>query len=221
MSSFALLTSLLVAAASGDCQSHPERGEGWVVLQSPGPALEIWRFGQKLGQTPLKLTLPAGCAQIEARLPSGGAQILRLEIEPQVEKTLAVKIDGPAPAAPTPVLTPRQQAQALFDRAVAGSPEAKEELLLLVERGLGALGTGSKPGCVRRPDGETGFLTLQTTPPSQIYLDGKSIGTTPLARVKLPAGCVEVEAVADDGTKKTLRLEVEPNRVRIYSAKLP
>jgi hypothetical protein len=221
MLSTALFSALLLAAASGDCQSHPERGEGWVVLQSPGPALEIWRFGQKLGQTPLKLTLPAGCAQIEARLPSGASQILRLEIEPQVEKTLAVKIDGPATATPVVVLSLRQQAQALYDRAVAGSPEAKEELLQVLERGLAASGTGSKAGCVRRPDGETGFLTLQTTPPSQVYLDGKLLGATPLSRVKLPAGCVEVEAVADDGTKKTMRLEVEANRVRIYSAKLP
>lgn len=221
MTSLALLTSVLMAASSGDCQSHPERGEGWVVLQSPGPALEIWRFGQKLGQTPLKLTLPAGCAQIEARLPSGASQILRLEIEPQVEKTLAVKIDGPAPAAPVVPLTRRQQAEALYARALAGSAEAKEELLQILERGLGATGTGSKPGCVRRPDGETGFVTLDTVPPAQIFLDGRLIGTTPLPRYKLPAGCVELEAVADNGTKKPIRLEVEPNRVRIYSVKLP
>lgn len=215
-----LFTALLSASGAGDCVSAPERGEGWIVLESPGTTLEIWRFGSKVGTTPLKLALPAGCAQIEARRTDGKSQLLRLEIEPRVEKTLAVKLEGPAAPAPAPPApAPKDQAKALLDRAFAGDRAAQQDVLRRLEQSFaGPTPAPTAPAtCVRRGTGEFGFMTINTQPASRIFLDGQAIGETPLSRAKVPAGCLEVEAVTEDGRRQKVQVDIQPNRVGVFS----
>ena len=76
-----------------------------------------------------------------------------------------------------------------------------------------------KSGCCTDNALPPGFVTISTKPESVLYWNGRKIGETPLARYKLPSGCVRIEA---KGTEKsrTVQLEVEPNRVRIYQFSL-
>ncbi len=90
-------------------------------------------------------------------------------------------------------------------------------------RGGGGGGGGAigGDGCSTDPNLPPGFVTISTTPHSDIYWNGRKLGQTPLARYKLPSGCVTITAKALAGdAEKTVRLTVEPNRVRIFKFKL-
>ncbi|MBK6685443.1 MAG: protein kinase [Deltaproteobacteria bacterium] len=76
-----------------------------------------------------------------------------------------------------------------------------------------------KSGCCTDNALPPGFVTISTKPESVLYWNGRKIGETPLARYKLPSGCVRIEAKGSDKTR-TVQLEVEPNRVRIYQFSL-
>lgn len=70
-----------------------------------------------------------------------------------------------------------------------------------------------QPACQIDPKAPRGFVTINTVPPTLIYIQGKRIGRTPLARIELPSGCVEVEARSEDDQKrKTVRIKVEPRK---------
>jgi hypothetical protein len=72
------------------------------------------------------------------------------------------------------------------------------------------------------PPGLTGWVTINTKPYSEVYLDGKKLGETPLAKVKLPSGCWEIRAVAPDSKKeKKVRIEVQPNKNLRYQFDVP
>ncbi|MFO0727611.1 MAG: protein kinase [Myxococcota bacterium] len=61
-----------------------------------------------------------------------------------------------------------------------------------------------------------GYLTLATRPPAEVFFEGRSLGETPLARVKLPAGCLEIVAKAE-GRQKVVKLLVHSNVTTRYS----
>jgi hypothetical protein len=69
--------------------------------------------------------------------------------------------------------------------------------------------------------GLVGYVTLNTFPWSEVFLDDKKVGETPLAHIKMPAGCWKLRAVAPGGAAKELSLEVEPNRTRRYRFTIP
>src|SRR5688572_14334091 len=84
--------------------------------------------------------------------------------------------------------------------------------------GGAAIGSGD---CTTDPNLPPGFVTISTTPHSDIFWNGRKLGQTPLARYKLPSGCVTITAKAlGGGGEKTVRLTVEPNRVRIFKFEL-
>ena len=71
-------------------------------------------------------------------------------------------------------------------------------------------------GCVPLPgDVSPGFVTIDTTPSSEIFWDGKRLGETPVSRQKLPAGCIELVAKTSDKEMK-VKVMVEPNKVQRY-----
>ena len=59
-----------------------------------------------------------------------------------------------------------------------------------------------------------GYVNLFTRPWTTVYVDGKSVGNTPLARLKLPAGKVEIRFVNEpkriDVTKT---VDVKPDEI--------
>jgi hypothetical protein len=68
------------------------------------------------------------------------------------------------------------------------------------------------------PEGLQGFVTINTKPYSEIWFEGKKLGETPLAKVKLPSGCWDIRAVSPDTKQeKKVRIEVQPNKNLRYS----
>jgi hypothetical protein len=82
----------------------------------------------------------------------------------------------------------------------------------------------SKPladGCVANPVYELGYLTINTQPWSEVYVNGEKIGTTPVARYKVVAGCATVRAInPETGKELVTNVTVRPNRVSILKLDL-
>lgn len=77
--------------------------------------------------------------------------------------------------------------------------------------------TSITPPCELLAGGKKGLVTINTTTPAELFLGEVSLGETPLNRVQLPAGCVEVRAVSlDSRANKTVRLEVDPSQMTVY-----
>jgi hypothetical protein len=75
--------------------------------------------------------------------------------------------------------------------------------------------------CTANAGGRRGWLTIKTEPYSELFVGEKTLGTTPISRVELPAGCVEIKAVSrEKNLEKVLRVEVEPDQVTVYSVQL-
>jgi hypothetical protein len=71
----------------------------------------------------------------------------------------------------------------------------------------------SRAGCLPNPEREWGYLTVNTTPWSEIYLNGQPRGTTPVAKVSVLAGCVTLKALSPvTGQAVVKNVVVRPNR---------
>jgi serine/threonine-protein kinase len=53
-----------------------------------------------------------------------------------------------------------------------------------------------------------GFLSVKTVPWSKVFLGGRSLGTTPLARVRVPAGNHRLDLVYGDGKRRQRRIKI-------------
>jgi serine/threonine-protein kinase len=62
----------------------------------------------------------------------------------------------------------------------------------------------------KREPARPGRLFVDARPWATIYLDGAKIGVTPIVGRSVPAGEHTIKAVAEDGTTKTMRVNVEP-----------
>lgn len=80
-----------------------------------------------------------------------------------------------------------------------------------------AAGSG---GCSTDPSLPPGYITIATEPYSTVFWGERKLGETPISSKRLPAGCVELKAVTADGKSRTVKLEVEPNVVRVYRFKI-
>ncbi len=75
---------------------------------------------------------------------------------------------------------------------------------------------GGEPVKEARPRA-TGYLTVWTTPYSKVYLDGRLLGSTPMAKREVPVGNHRLKLVNPDVGTKTVRVRVkngETTRVR-------
>jgi len=69
-------------------------------------------------------------------------------------------------------------------------------------------------------DGEA-FLTMNSIPPSTVFLDGKSLGSTPKVKVTVKPGSHTVKFVdAEDGLNKTVTVSVGAGETKAAVAKL-
>jgi len=69
-----------------------------------------------------------------------------------------------------------------------------------------------------KPDG---FLRLDTSPWSTVYLGKRKLGLTPLVGVKLPAGKHRLTAVNDErGLKQTIPVTITPGKTTMLQIKL-
>jgi hypothetical protein len=97
----------------------------------------------------------------------------------------------PPPPSPAPAVTTATAAAAAVKKAQPkrqGRPAREEEPELILEAGT---------------------LTLRTEPDCEVFLDNRSLGTTPLTKVSLPGGWQTLKLVGPDGAK-TLKVEIKP-----------
>ena len=60
-----------------------------------------------------------------------------------------------------------------------------------------------------RPRGATGFLSLRSRGAwAEVFLNGKKLGTTPLARVEVPAGVITLQLKSPNGVNETMTVDV-------------
>ncbi|MFO0722874.1 MAG: serine/threonine-protein kinase [Myxococcota bacterium] len=184
-----------------DYELKPIAGKIYVdVAGQEGPEVAVLVDGREEGRGPkVELRHPAGEVTVEARLDRYNctADPRRGTVPPG--GSLRVTVRCTKGAAPQPY-TPRQPNN-------PGDPRPTP--------------TPSKPaapgGCVPSEGLPPGFVTIETSPPSEIYYGNERLGETPLNKVKLPAGCVELVAKAKDPPKeKHIKLLVEPNKIHAY-----
>ena len=67
----------------------------------------------------------------------------------------------------------------------------------------------------------TGRLSLATTPWTQVYFHGRSLGETPLSNASLPVGHQKLTLVNPDrGIKTTIDVEIKANQQTVKRLKL-
>jgi hypothetical protein len=58
-----------------------------------------------------------------------------------------------------------------------------------------------------------GFLSVSTRPWSEVHIDGKKVGYSPVVRLKLPAGKHALTLLSADGLRRDIPLEIQPGKV--------
>jgi hypothetical protein len=61
-------------------------------------------------------------------------------------------------------------------------------------------------------DGPPGWVSIDSDPYATIYVDGKKVGVTPLARIALPPGPHRVKAVSSQGGEQVFNVSIESNK---------
>ncbi len=177
---------------------------GRLMIVAEGPSREAVRLfvdDQEVGRGPsFTQELPAHASvRVRAELPDMvcAAEPPEVRIQPNRDAMVAVRCKRHLQKRRTTAKSSRRPRPV---RAVADPPP--------------------KPrGCASNPDLPPGFVTIDTRPYSEIFWGERRLGETPLARVRLPAGCVELEARSGELTK-TFKVAVEPNGISTYRFKL-
>jgi serine/threonine-protein kinase len=61
---------------------------------------------------------------------------------------------------------------------------------------------------------EQGFLTLDTVPWTTVYLGKRKLGETPLIKVPVPSGALELSLInSEEGVKESYLAKVKPGEV--------
>lgn len=151
--------------------------------EPPGAAMAI--DGQDFGLSPLTIEgLEAGEHRVVARLPDGRQLEETVRLRPGDARTRVVLHLPPLPE-PAPPATGAAKG--------GGEPEVRR---------------GAAVGQRSRSNRGQGKLTLDTTPWTNVSLNGKPLGVTPLVELPLPAG-VHVLRLVNEERKISTRVEVE------------
>ena len=70
-------------------------------------------------------------------------------------------------------------------------------------------------------EGKAGYLTIDSSPYAEIFVDGRKIGITPLVRIPLSAGRHVVRAVAASGDVKKLTIRVKSGEIQSRRVRFP
>ncbi|MEW5854850.1 MAG: serine/threonine-protein kinase [Myxococcota bacterium] len=123
-----------------------------------------------------------------------------------------VAAPAPAPApAPVPVVQP-----AIPDAGVveAKAPEVEPARTKAPGKGPKRGGRGGETRPEPAPVGGDGFLTLASDPWAVVTVDGNPMGSTPLFKVRLPAGRHTVKLVNEaQGLTRTFTVDIKPGEV--------
>ena len=128
----------------------------------------------------------------------------------ELSKRVTRAAQGPGPLPPRPSAQIWRWMPAAASAGVAGAVVA---LVLALGARPGGGGGGGSPGGGDGPAGAaetapSGRLSVESTPPARIFVDGNELGTTPIVERPLRPGRHELRAVLSDGRTKTLAIDV-------------
>ena len=106
------------------------------------------------------------------------------------------KEPAPAKPAPEPVLAPAPIAPPLAPK----TPPKKT--------------VAAKPPAKPPAEPSPGFLSVNTHPWSEVHVDGKKVGYSPILRMKLAAGKHSLTLLSSDGLRRDISLDIQPGKVR-------
>ena len=192
----------------------PQPGPGEVRIKVAGSIaseVEVLVQGKKVGSGPTTLTHPQGEFRVEGRLAG-----YRCKSEPEVIKVkqhaIAVAEIHCDEVKRTVLAASSPRSPSGSGRTTRSSPPPKPE-----GDAEPPVTRSGPPGC-QRLDGHFGNVTIDSKPYSVVYLDDKMLGETPLAKVRLPAGCMFIRAVHPESKKeKIMKIKVEPNKTSRYN----
>ena len=194
------------------------------VQGAQGHTIEIFVDGTKVGEEPqLKLERPGNSTatvEVKAHGLTCESKPEKATIVPNALTRIAItcKESSTSPTSEEPRTTQRRRTTSTRQ----GTPRRTTTPRNTTNKVNKATTTTSgNAGCATRDDVPPGFVTIDSTPYSEIFWQGRKIGSTPLANFKMPSGCVTIEAVnAEQGKRRVVNLKVEPNRVSTYRLKL-
>jgi eukaryotic-like serine/threonine-protein kinase len=183
---------------------------GKIVAEVAGTnanAVRVYFSGEDVGVGPtITQTRPANGQTIIVTSKLAGHQCTadppRVRIVPDGTVKVTIRCEPGRAAPERPIRRAPEKGQG---GQVAGAPEPKREAK-----------SPAAGGCQADPNAPPAFITIDTRPVSDIYIGGRKIGQTPLAKQKVPSGCVEFKAVTADGKSAIKQAPVEPNKVSIF-----
>lgn len=193
-----------------DAHLEPHKGEIRVRIAGDiANDVEVYVQGKKLGTGSITTTHPLGSYEVQGRLSgfrckSDPERALIKQTSPAVVEIRCDKIEristGPRPTGPRPT-GPRGP-----DRTPPPPPKPA--------------GVSGPPGC-QTIDGHYGHVTIASEPYSVIYYQEKMLGETPIAKARVPAGCLHLKAVDPQSKKeKIVKVNVEPNKITRFKITL-
>lgn len=193
-----------------DAHLEPLKGEIRVrVAGSMSGDVDVYVQEKKVLTGPGNTRYPLGEYAVRASLANHHCRVdptqvsVRQETPAIVEVTCSENVKRPQPISHN---TPRPP------KPTGGTPEPSG--------GGGGVAVGTKlsgPAGCQTIDGHFGHLTINSKPYSVIYYQDKMLGETPIAKARVPAGCVHLRAVDPQSKReKIVKLNVEPNKVLRY-----
>jgi serine/threonine protein kinase len=191
----------------------PLPGDVTVRVEADAPdRVAVFAGAVRLGTGPrIRRSFPGGAsirlrAQAEGLRCEGGDE--PIEVPPGGATDVVFRCQAP-PASPKPT-PPARSASTL--RAPSSTPRRRTSPTKpAVDR--------PSSGCAPNPDLPMGYLTIDTRPHSTVFFGGRKLGETPLSKVKVPSGCLELTVRYGDQSK-TLKVRIQPNLVSAFREEL-
>ncbi len=171
-------------------------GRGRLVVQTQPPGIRVLLDRKPVGETPLKIDVPAG-RRILTFLTSGGEVLRSVRVTAGKTETLDIPVFSGWVAVFAPIVL-----QVSADGRSLGTTEQNRlmlppgrHLLTLTNKELGYSSTQEveiDSGEVKTINVEPrGTVSLNAVPWAEVWLDGKKLGDTPLASTPVPLGLRE------------------------------
>jgi hypothetical protein len=217
---------------------------GTVYVETDPPGAELLLQDQRIGRTPVRLSLSGGRHVLELR---HGERTRELIVAVEAGETVRHRVElasetisTPAAAAPGSLQVTTQPPGAIVsvDGTSAGrSPVTLSEMAAGTHAVSVRFESGSveqrvivEPGAMasllvampRSQGSRSGWLTVTTPVPLQIFEQGRLIGTSDVERLQLPAGQHTLELINSDlGFRQQRTITVDPSATTPLRVELP
>jgi tRNA A-37 threonylcarbamoyl transferase component Bud32 len=189
---------------------------GWLIAEVQGEGkdeVQILFNNEEVGQGPMVKKEVEGNTDVVVKGKLAGkvctANPPRVRVEPNVTLTTTLKcttaVAVRAPPPPPPTTTN------------PGGGTTNTVTRVRPPKGDPVVGSGD---CVTDPSLPPGYVTISTKPYATLFWNGRKLGETPVSKVRLPSGCVTLNAKTKSGADHTFQVKVEPNKVNIYKHNL-